>query len=56
MNLVLFLLMRAYRWPNHGQSVSLEYILEQNPDYIFVIDRAAGYRGGSISSKADVRK
>ena len=35
---------------NHGQSVSFEYILEQNPDYIFVIDRAA-VTGGSISAK-----
>ena len=33
---------------NHGQSITFEYILEKNPDYIFVIDRAAT-TGGSIS-------
>lgn len=26
---------------NHGQNANFEYILEKNPDYIFVIDRAA---------------
>lgn len=26
---------------SHGQSASFEYILEKNPDYIFVVDRAA---------------
>lgn len=26
---------------SHGQNASFEYILEQNPDYIFVVDRAA---------------
>lgn len=35
---------------NHGQSVSFEYILEQNPDYIFVIDRTA-VTGGSVLAK-----
>jgi len=41
---------RGIQVVNHGQSVSFEYILEQNPDYIFVIDRAA-VTGGSISAK-----
>ncbi|HHU93439.1 MAG TPA: siderophore ABC transporter substrate-binding protein [Halanaerobiaceae bacterium] len=35
---------------NHGQSVSFEYILEKDPDYIFVIDRAA-VTGGSVSAR-----
>lgn len=35
---------------NHGQSITFEYILEKNPDYIFVIDRAAT-TGGSISAE-----
>ncbi len=26
---------------SHGQNVSYEYVVEQNPDYLFVIDRAA---------------
>lgn len=26
---------------SHGQNASFEYILEQNPDYMFVVDRAA---------------
>lgn len=34
----------------HGQSITFEYILEKNPDYIFVIDRAAT-TGGSISAQ-----
>lgn len=35
---------------NHGQSVSFEYILEVNPDKIFVIDRAA-VAGGSQAAE-----
>lgn len=34
----------------HGQSVSFEYIVEKNPDYLFVIDRAA-IAGGSKNAK-----
>lgn len=34
---------------NHGQSISFEYILEKNPDIIFVIDRAA-VAGGNTSA------
>ncbi|MEW8978843.1 MAG: siderophore ABC transporter substrate-binding protein [Symbiobacterium sp.] len=30
----------------HGQQVSFEYVKEKNPDYIFVIDRAAVVSGG----------
>ncbi|RNF39230.1 siderophore ABC transporter substrate-binding protein [Planococcus salinus] len=37
----------------HGQSVSYEYILEQNPDVIFVIDRNAAV-GGEASAKDSV--
>ena len=34
----------------HGQKASFEYILDQNPDYLFVIDRAA-VTGGNTSAK-----
>lgn len=34
----------------HGQSISFEYIVEKNPDYIFVVDRAA-VTGGSKTAK-----
>ncbi|WP_100332253.1 siderophore ABC transporter substrate-binding protein [Bacillus xiapuensis] len=34
----------------HGQSISFEYIVEQNPDYLFVIDRGAVV-GGQSSAK-----
>lgn len=34
----------------HGNSITFEYILEKNPDYIFVIDRAATV-GGSVSAE-----
>ena len=37
----------------HGQSVSYEYILEQNPDIIFVVDRNAAV-GGDASAKDSV--
>ncbi|MCC5910833.1 MAG: siderophore ABC transporter substrate-binding protein [Clostridiaceae bacterium] len=36
---------------NHGQSISFEYILEVNPDIIFVIDRAA-VTGGSNAAES----
>ncbi|MGF7059441.1 siderophore ABC transporter substrate-binding protein [Brassicibacter mesophilus] len=35
---------------NHGNSITFEYILEKNPDYIFVIDRAA-VAGGTVSAE-----
>lgn len=35
---------------NHGQSVSFEYLVKTNPDFLLVIDRAATV-GGSISAK-----
>lgn len=35
----------------HGQSISFEYILEQDPDILFVIDRTAAV-GGESSAKA----
>ena len=34
----------------HGNSISFEYILEKNPDYVFVIDRAAT-TGGSTTAE-----
>ena len=34
----------------HGQKASFEYILDKNPDYLFVIDRAA-VAGGNTSAK-----
>ena len=34
----------------HGQKASFEYVLEKNPDYLFVVDRAA-IAGGTISAK-----
>ncbi|WP_090554007.1 siderophore ABC transporter substrate-binding protein [Natronincola ferrireducens] len=34
---------------NHGQSISFEYILEVNPDIIFVIDRAAVTGGSNVA-------
>ena len=34
----------------HGQKASFEYILDKNPDYLFVIDRAA-VTGGNTSAK-----
>ncbi len=35
---------------NHGNSITFEYILEKNPDYVFVIDRAAT-TGGSVTAE-----
>ncbi|QDX93871.1 hypothetical protein C2W64_00861 [Brevibacillus laterosporus] len=35
----------------HGQSVSFEYILEKNPDYIFVVDRTAAVEGKSAAKQ-----
>ncbi|WEG16880.1 siderophore ABC transporter substrate-binding protein [Alkalihalophilus pseudofirmus] len=32
---------------NHGQNISFEYIVEQDPEYLFVIDRAAVVGGES---------
>lgn len=35
----------------HGQSISYEYILEKNPDYIYVVDRGAVVAGGASSAQ-----
>ncbi|TYR79967.1 siderophore ABC transporter substrate-binding protein [Priestia megaterium] len=35
----------------HGQSVSFEYIVEKNPDYLFVVDRSAVVGGESSAKK-----
>lgn len=44
----------------HGQSVSYEYILEQNPDILFVIDRTKAIGGdedaGSVADNALVKQ
>jgi iron complex transport system substrate-binding protein len=36
---------KAIEVSTHGQNVSFEYILEKNPDYLFVIDRGAAVEG-----------
>ena len=38
---------KAITVANHGQNVSFEYLVEVNPDYLLVIDRAAT-AGGSV--------
>ncbi len=39
---------------NHGQNASFEYIVEQNPDYLFVVDRSAVTTGeGSAEEMFD---
>ncbi len=38
----------------HGMSVSFEYIVEQDPDHLFVIDRGAVVAEGTSSSKETV--
>ncbi|MCP1356187.1 siderophore ABC transporter substrate-binding protein [Aneurinibacillus migulanus] len=35
----------------HGQSISFEYIVEKDPDYLFVIDRGAAVGGESSAKK-----
>lgn len=35
----------------HGQSISYEYIVEEDPQYIFVVDRGAAVEGESSSAK-----
>ncbi|OCA83299.1 ABC transporter [Bacillus sp. FJAT-27225] len=35
----------------HGQTISFEYILEKDPDYLFVIDRGAVVQEGGSSAK-----
>ncbi len=37
----------------HGQSITFEYIVEKNPDYLFVVDRSAVV-GGKASAKQTV--
>ncbi|MEW8972837.1 MAG: siderophore ABC transporter substrate-binding protein [Tissierellaceae bacterium] len=34
----------------HGQKISFEYILEKNPDYLFIMDRSV-IAGGDVSAK-----
>lgn len=35
----------------HGQNASFEYIVEQNPDYLFVVDRSAVAGGGTSAEQ-----
>lgn len=35
----------------HGQSISFEYLVETDPDYLFVVDRGAVAEGGTSSVK-----
>lgn len=35
----------------HGQNASFEYVVEQNPDYLFVVDRAAVAGGGTSAAQ-----
>jgi len=35
----------------HGQNISSEYIVEMDPDYLFVVDRGAVVAGGESSAK-----
>ncbi|MCM0647148.1 siderophore ABC transporter substrate-binding protein [Clostridium swellfunianum] len=35
----------------HGQSISFEYIVEKNPDYLFVVDRNAIVGGSTTANK-----
>lgn len=36
----------------HGQSVSFEYVMEKNPDYLFVVDRSAVVAGNGEATPA----
>jgi iron complex transport system substrate-binding protein len=36
----------------HGQSVSFEYVMEKNPDYLFVVDRSAVVAGSGEATPA----
>jgi iron complex transport system substrate-binding protein len=38
----------------HGQSISFEYILEKNPDYLFVIDRSAVVGNSDINARQTI--
>lgn len=37
---------------NHGQSITYEYLLAKNPNYLFVVDKAAGTSGSEDYSTA----
>ncbi|WP_175384425.1 siderophore ABC transporter substrate-binding protein [Bacillus sp. FJAT-27225] len=38
----------------HGQTISFEYLVEKNPEYLFVIDRGAAVQGGKSSAESVV--
>ncbi|NEU31430.1 siderophore ABC transporter substrate-binding protein [bacterium LRH843] len=38
----------------HGQNISFEYIVEKDPDYLFVVDRGAVVAGGEAIAKETV--
>ena len=48
--LVLLQLTTTIEGSTHGQKASFEYVVEKNPDYLFVVDRAA-IAGGTTSAK-----
>lgn len=39
---------------NHGQNVSFEYVLETNPDYLFVMDRGVAIGDDEISAQETI--
>ncbi|TCN27766.1 siderophore ABC transporter substrate-binding protein [Mesobacillus foraminis] len=38
----------------HGQNISFEYLVEKDPDYLFIVDRGAVVEGGQTSGKSIV--
>ncbi|MCM3586204.1 siderophore ABC transporter substrate-binding protein [Mesobacillus maritimus] len=38
----------------HGQNVSFEYLVEKDPDYLFIVDRGSVVEGGESSAKSIV--
>lgn len=38
----------------HGQNISFEYLVEKDPDYLFIVDRGAVVEGGKTSGKSIV--
>ncbi|WP_174734589.1 siderophore ABC transporter substrate-binding protein [Mesobacillus harenae] len=39
---------------DHGDTISFEYILKKDPDFLFVVDRGAAVEGGQSSAKSIV--
>lgn len=38
----------------HGQNISFEYLVEKDPDYLFIVDRGSVVEGGQSSAKSIV--